>query len=645
MSDSTGFYKYFPTRTKEWVDTYIAPFEGHGADLEPAESWDPILLPDPGVSSGGFKPSARQLSMDEFLELNFRDSMQVAVDWFGKDAQIVKKGNRYWTRCPIPGHTDENPSCHVTFNSPKADGKDVWNCFGCAVGGDAYTFIAAAEGDRLGIRMQDLSTNFNNAFVKLREYIAEALGWVAPMAEPEEGDSPKEVAPVVEAVEEEPLPPAEPPIGVVAPVVSLFADADANSTKPPVVKIPWEEIVPSSSFVHEYVSRVSPLDIPDEFLFWQALQMVGLAAGRDCYIPATPNIFPTLNLILKSETGSGKSRSIRIMQQVLHDAVPYDYNNPTSRGVLMGGEPGSGEVVLATYAREYDDPANPGKTLKVRGMRALWTIDELSSLIARAARASTGTITQTLMTLHDAPSHMTYRVRSGDLIAEEPFGSVIAGTQPEVMRNFLTRADALSGFLNRWIHVEGMPKPRHAVQDIQVDLEPPTAMLRSLSAWSQRGIPIEIKRGGGGRARWEEFFGDEIVPLQAQGSPIFGRIDLMMLKIMMLLAINEKESSINSVIVDRAIKLWPYLLHTYKGTLDSVSLSTKDRVADKIEEVLKARSISKGRLRKVMADAGFAWDDVTGVIRDMERMGVIENMPFSNPKGGPKTHQLVWKAS
>lgn len=640
--DSLGYYKFFPTRTKEWVDTYVAPYAGLEADLTPAEKWDDSLIPDlSGSVRGTFTKTPSQQSMDEWIEEKF--DLLTAIEQVGKwndagsEALFRKADGSLWARCPIPGHVDNDPSAHVTFNASKAGGKDVWHCFGCGIGGDAYNFWAHARG---------FNTRDPQSFIKMREDIAYVTGWIPPIDPSEdEDDSPKEEAPVEPAADVSDVPThAEPPIGDVAPVISLFPDAGGSDKS--ILRIPWEEIVPSSTFIHEYVTRFGALDIANEFLFWQAVQMVGLAAGRDAWIASTPNIYPSIYLLLKSNTGSGKSRSIRIMQDVLHSALPYDPLKHDSRGVMMGGDAGSGEAIVGVYAREIPDVASPTGTFKPRGLRAFWTIDELSSLIARSSRGSGGsTLMQSLMTLHDAPSHMTHRLRSGDLVAEEPFGAVIAGTQPEVMRNFLTRADALSGFLNRWVHVEGVPKQRHAVQDLQVDASGPIAMLRALSAWCERKVQIELKHGGAGRARWEEFFHDEIEPLQSRGNPIFARMDLMMMKLMLVLAINQKQKAITSEIVDRAAKVYPYLVHTYTDTLSEVSLSNLDRVADAVEKALREGPQTRGRLRKFLADRGYVWADVSRVLMDLERSGQIEDTPYQNSKGGPKTKKLTWVAS
>lgn len=52
--------------------------------------------------------------------------------------------------CPLPGHDDQTPSCHV-YDDPAAG----WHCFGCGRGGTVYTLAALLGGYSLPLRGED----------------------------------------------------------------------------------------------------------------------------------------------------------------------------------------------------------------------------------------------------------------------------------------------------------------------------------------------------------------------------------------------------------------------------------------------------------------------------------------------------------
>lgn len=54
---------------------------------------------------------------------------------------LVRKGNTYTARCPLPDHDEKTPSFTVY-----ADNGRGWACFGCRRGGDVVHLYAHAEG-------------------------------------------------------------------------------------------------------------------------------------------------------------------------------------------------------------------------------------------------------------------------------------------------------------------------------------------------------------------------------------------------------------------------------------------------------------------------------------------------------------------
>ncbi|HOE57282.1 MAG TPA: CHC2 zinc finger domain-containing protein, partial [Bacillota bacterium] len=59
------------------------------------------------------------------------------VDVISEYMTLKKKGSNYMALCPF--HSEKTPSFSVSFS------KQIFNCFGCGVGGNVITFIQRIE--------------------------------------------------------------------------------------------------------------------------------------------------------------------------------------------------------------------------------------------------------------------------------------------------------------------------------------------------------------------------------------------------------------------------------------------------------------------------------------------------------------------
>src|SRR5687768_15978472 len=92
--------------------------------------------------------------MNEIEEVKSRIDL---VDLIGQYVTVKKAGTNYKAVCPF--HHEKTPSFMV---SPE---KQIWKCFGCQMGGDAFAFIMEAEhlqfgdalrllADRTGVKLE-----------------------------------------------------------------------------------------------------------------------------------------------------------------------------------------------------------------------------------------------------------------------------------------------------------------------------------------------------------------------------------------------------------------------------------------------------------------------------------------------------------
>ncbi len=77
----------------------------------------------------------RQMAMDTVQEIKERLSIQ---DVLAPYMKLTRAGKSLRGLCPF--HKEKTPSFHV---SPD---RGSWHCFGCGLGGDAFSFIEKVEG-------------------------------------------------------------------------------------------------------------------------------------------------------------------------------------------------------------------------------------------------------------------------------------------------------------------------------------------------------------------------------------------------------------------------------------------------------------------------------------------------------------------
>jgi hypothetical protein len=85
--------------------------------------------------------------MDEaFAEICRRTSIKEYLE--AKGVALQKSGKHMKCKCPLPGHEDDHdPSFYITT---KADGVELFKCFGCGNGGSIITLIHLMENMKKG---------------------------------------------------------------------------------------------------------------------------------------------------------------------------------------------------------------------------------------------------------------------------------------------------------------------------------------------------------------------------------------------------------------------------------------------------------------------------------------------------------------
>lgn len=577
-ANTKGYYINYPAEmTKAEVDEMMEFARQEGvptnAVREPIPrpeytiEWDPSLIPDASSNAGGQVDRSEQwATMDELLAP--LDIVECYQRWCNKSPVAPKRGTgrQLWASCPFPHHPDRDPSCHIS--PEKGDNGGEWFCFPCYRGGDKYDLVAAA----LGYDLDAMHTKGDHTYYEVRRRMAEDLGWTEVEYDPK-GNSLLRKRDPQEAPEE---PPSEVADEELPPI-----DEPATAT------LDWQALIPDGTPLSEWMRATTVTEIPDEYLLWCGLAGVSCAAGRQVYIRDMPNIYSSLFVLLFGTSGRGKSRAVRILEDVIREAMPYDLEDPVCEGVLLAGSPGSGEAIPYAYARTLEDA--DGNKVVTTNVRALWNIEELSGLISRSGRAGS-TIEDSLIELYDTKPRIIHRLAKSTLVGEQPFGSVVATTQPQAIKKFLTQHHVWSGFLNRWMPVLGTKKPSQIISRPWVDLDITTTAFRQL--WEYyRTRAVAVTMNDEALYAWADFHERWIEPLkddeETLSAGVFGRLDLLLRKLMLLFAINEKKTVIDLELLQRVLTMYPYIKHCYDSLTGRITMSEAEDCGDRMIKELR----------------------------------------------------------
>lgn len=529
--------------------------------------------------------------------------------------------------CPIPGHRDSNPSAWINTE------KQTWYCGTCTSGGDAMDLAAfhfgyPVPGYKDGAKFHDL-----------RRDMAKAVGYT--FVKPPGVKTPIPVAPSTPT----PIPPAltEPPAvpdssGDAPNAKADEAEPDTGATVSPIhigeddeielifPVLEWQELVEPDTFLDQYMKCTIVDDVPEEYHFWNGLLALGMIGGRDVTLADKVPVHGNLFVCLLGNTGDGKSQSYSHLKRLFKTAMPHDWADPNSKGVKMVSTPASAEVLIFNFMKAVPDPTDPKKIAYFAPVKGVVEFNELSQLLGRAQRQG-NTLKPTLMQFYDAEAEIaTSSMTSGEKKAVEAFGSCFTTTQPLALRNLITQDDADSGFLNRWVFASGKQKKRMAIGGQKVDITPCVPYVDALKGWV--GFGREVQWSEEAATEFTHFFYSEIEPIKKRDrSGFLTRIDLLMKKLILLFTINQGDAQVELHAVDKAKKMFPYLIQAYHIPAEQVGNSKQWQCVDRIRYLISKSTHKDGpTLRDLRIGIGkrFEVTLVTKMIEAMTATGEIE---------------------
>ncbi|ADD80888.1 gp102 [Rhodococcus phage ReqiDocB7] len=568
-------------------------------------------------------------ALDDLID---RISFAEAYDkWVGKKREPEGfKDESIMISCPIPGHVDNNPS--AWYNRIEK----LWHCMACGKGGDIWT-IASYH-----FNIPDYQTN-PQSFHDLRREIGKSYGW---SFENENGYlvgySPEERATRAKELEEQ----AKAPVVDIETGMEVEDEDDSTGIDNLFPRLNWEEFVATGTFLDSYMSEASKDTAPEEFHFWHALQALGLAVGRNVYMEEEYPYYSNLYICAVGATGSGKSKAKRALDSTLRLALPYDETHATKDGVYVFPRAASGEVLVSEFKGEHR-PNKNGPAISAGDVKGFVSYEEMSDIAGRSKRLGS-TLKETLQELYDGNEAVSNMSKTGGKdVALRPFCCVSTGTQPDMLKKLLNGDDAASGFLNRFIFVNGTYKKPPAISTTRIDMSEPADMLKDIHEWSKShgDDGLQIEWGDDARAYFEDFHEEHLVQWSRPEAPgSIKRITFVIKKLVLLFAINAMEEVVSIESAERACGMYDFLLESYMSIDKTVTQSLTSAEEEMILKFLQERFDSGkkwtgvGTVAKHFKRKGIDSKELLGHLDNLVKLGQIntmENPPHNGGRGAP----------
>ncbi len=558
--------------------------------------------------------------------------------WCGKMEPKFRQGQRESIKisCPVPGHLDKNPSAWVNLD------KNTWYCASCEMGGDHHDIAAFHFGYAVPAYKTDGS--FHDLRIKMAEdygYRIEKLpGDVKILIAPDsivETDQPDASTEEVDLNS-----PDATDSGNVVHLPEEYEDDMDSIEFPP---LDWKKVVPVGTFLDSYMKCTTIDDVPEEYHLWCGLLALGFAAGRQVRLDDSIPVIANLFICTLGRSGSGKSKASRILRRLLVMALPSDFTDPSNNGVEMVSTVSSAEALVRSFQKEIlKDPSDPKSGTINFPVRGLIEFNELSALISRTNRSGNA-LKPAMMEFYDGEEVVsTFSLTTGRKEAREPFGSALTTTQPLALKSLIGRTDDDSGFLNRWVFVGGREKPQFAIGGARVDIKPAVEPLKKIVGWAGSFKSDEyVTWSQEAEDTFTTFFHDVIVPdKKASSSALLVRLDLLMKKIILLLAINKREKVVSASTVLDAIEFYDYIKGCYRVPESQIGNTLQSEISEAVLFVARRqyeidkKGVSLRVIAKALWRRKYPNDLLLKVIDSLVKLNYLEvEMPGPGTRGRP----------
>jgi energy-coupling factor transporter ATP-binding protein EcfA2 len=201
-------------------------------------------------------------------------------------------------------------------------------------------------------------------------------------------------------------------------------------------------------FHESFIDCVSPhTDIPDMFIIWSALSLVGAALKNNVYFQiGTYTLYPNMFIVLVGPPGVGKGASMNILEQIIIDTKPNQVVNTLSD-----------RITAERIIERISDGWSTAPQLKNMQL-VLGKNDHNCLLFSSEIRVLLGASDWMLEFLEEAWSKTTYEYQTknkGNVAIDNMCCSLLAASVPDFLRNVNREAHMVitGGFSSRCLFI------------------------------------------------------------------------------------------------------------------------------------------------------------------------------------------------
>lgn len=327
------------------------------------------------------------------------------------------------------------------------------------------------------------------------------------------------------------------------------------------VRFPFEIIKGAAlSFTETYYSR---LEVPREFLYMSFLTCLGSILSRRATIATEIHPQPRLYTLLLGESADDrKSTAIKKTTEFFRDCMTIIYNQPLSEcwGV------GSAEGVASRLSH------------KASGGVVLLCYDEFKSFISKA-KIKSSTLLPCVNSLFE-DNRYENSIKKSHILITDGYLTMLAASTIQTYETAWDKSFTDIGFNNRLFIVPGTGERKHSLPPT-VTLEekkPLVSKIRDIFQFVGEFREIELTKES--KNMFHEWYMKRPPSIHAK------RLDGYALRLMLLMAINQKSRYIDAEIISNAIELvdWQLLIRQAYDPIDADNASAK--LEEKIRRLL-----------------------------------------------------------
>jgi hypothetical protein len=371
---------------------------------------------------------------------------------------------------------------------------------------------------------------------------------------------------------------------------------------------------------NEYINIMTDVtEAPASYHFFTFMTVAGMLVNRNAYVQwGSDRIYPNLWTMIVGQTGRArKSSTINKGRDILYRTAP-DLQVLSSLATWEG--------LLLAMSRKDEEP-------NLQSEKTLVCMSEFDGFLKKSRNDAISHLIPELCNIYDCPPEVKNSTKGSPIVVKNPFLSILAGIQPEVLEKSFQTGDVNGGFAGRFIYVYDVSDKEIPIPIWNKQTEY-NQLITTLSYIKNNCIEKEIIRYKGFESLWNPFYhtyrtpnGDPSLLLQLND-----RMQNHVLKMAMIFAVLDGESEIMEYHLADAINIGYWLIGNNRRLFGMLGASDQQKIEQKIIDLIANGTNNRREIFQSMNITGNVFDLA---ISGLMKADVIYEVIKRNPKGRP----------